>query len=417
MLCINRASAATCTYAQFQNAAGSCVDCRKTYPGCRSCDINGCLSWVEGMFNVADSYLCVESWDIAIIPSTDTDQSPYFTDSYSRKCQRWGQECTNWLDDVGCTDVLRDTAETDASSYLNTIINSKKQAVKCSTQFADCELCTSSEWTYCSAKMLSGGSCTDAWTDSNCRYWNADKDVCTHCKAGYLLSSGSCVMETCTVSNCIDCTSPGGSDCNAWNEGYFLDTGPACTSCPSNWLKWGGVSSCDVCSSGYILSQDGTSCISECDSTQFIQVTRLATPVGSVLEKKQCVNWDTTCEECINGNGGNQCTKWALGKYLSVVDTSTLQGTCETKAAYSSNDDIYVYVSSTDLGSPCKYININFRFGNSCESRARSNGCYIKSKGICCPVQHKVRWLIFSSPHSDVQVKCTSYNVGANTTC
>ena len=52
----------------------------------------------------------MESWDIVTITSY-TEKSKFFADPFTRKCQKWGENWENWIDDYGCSSC--------ASSNLN----------------------------------------------------------------------------------------------------------------------------------------------------------------------------------------------------------------------------------------------------------------------------------------------------------
>ena len=230
---------------------------------------------------------------------------------------------------------------------LSLILTQRNNELTCSSTFTSCDLCTTIEWTLWKGKLLTGGAWTDSCTDTNCMYCNSDKAVCTHCNNGYVLTGGNWVEETCLVTNCNDCADSTATDCIKCDVGYFLSGSTTCTTCLNNWLDCSAGTTCNTCSPGYVLSQDGSSCLTEWPAGEYVTVTRLANPIGTALEKQQCQKCHTSCKECINASGVNQCTKCALGKYLAVQDSTTLQGTCNDKAAYSSNDDIYIYVSNS----------------------------------------------------------------------
>jgi hypothetical protein len=140
------------------------------------------------------------------------------------------------MDDVGCTTCTTDTAETDATSYLEVITNDKQVCTECSVMFLDCTLCTDTECTSCESKLLDTGVCTDSCDDANCRTCNADKSTCEHCANGYVLTGGSCVQQTCTVGNCDDCTS-NAAECDTCMETYFLSSSTVCTTCIGNCIS------------------------------------------------------------------------------------------------------------------------------------------------------------------------------------
>ena len=226
--------------------------CYALFPGCHTCDINAWSSCVEGLYFVQDQKVWVESWANVIIPSTSVDQSKYFADNYARTWEKWGSDCSNWIDDFGWTNVLKDSSSSDSTSYSKSITNSKLQSTLWSSTYSSCKLWTSSAWTFCSGKLLSSGACSTAWTDTHCRYWNADKAVCTLWADGYVLSSGSWVAKTWTVANWNDWTSSGATTWTTCKEGY-LNGGTTCTTWVSNCLQWSSSTTCDLWKPGYIL--------------------------------------------------------------------------------------------------------------------------------------------------------------------
>lgn len=147
----------------------------------------------------------------------------YFTDHFERKCISCGADCANCLDNVGCTACAADSGATDAPGLIDVIANDKQQCAECSVAYSDCALCDGSECTSCIGKQLDTGACTDDCDDGNCRVCNADKATCEHCADGFVLTTGACVAQTCTIENCNDCTS-NFAECDVCREGFFLSS-------------------------------------------------------------------------------------------------------------------------------------------------------------------------------------------------
>ena len=336
-----------CLFNQYLDSNSVCQYWYTAFPGWNTWTSSIWTSCSEGLYFVVDQSLWVESWAIVVIPSTNTDQSPYFADDFARQWIKWGTDWGNCINNYGCTNILKDSSSSDATSYLATITNSKLQSTLWSNLFASWKLWTSSAWTLCSAKLLSSGSCSTAWSDTNWRYCNADKTVWTLWANGYVLSSGSCVAKTWAVSNCNDCTSSSATTWTTCKEGY-LNGGTTCTAWISNWLQWSSSTTCNLCQPGYILASDGNSWVSSCSSGQFIQVTKLASPYGSAVDNRKWVAWDSSCESWINNNAATSWTRWSLGKFLIVTDSTQISGTWVAKTTYSSTSDFVIYVSNSD---------------------------------------------------------------------
>lgn len=334
-----------CLFNQYLDT--TCKYCYTLFPGWNTWDMTAWNSCSEGMYFVVDQKLWVESWANVIIPSTSSDQSRYYKDDFTRQWIKCGADWANWIDNFGCTSLMKDSSSSDATSYMATTTNSKQQSALWSNKFTSWKMWTSSAWTSCSAKLLSSGACSTAWTDTNWRYWNANNAVWTLCANGYVLSSGSWVAKTCTVTNCNDCTSSSATTCAQCKEGY-LNGGTTCTAWVSNCLQWSSATTWDLWKPGYILASDGNSWVSACSSGQFIQVTKLASPYGDAVDNRRWVAWDSSCSTWINTNAASSCTSWSLGKFLTVSDSTQITGTCTTKAAYSSTSDIVIYVSNLD---------------------------------------------------------------------
>ena len=70
----------------------------------------------------------MERWDLVIIPSTDTDQSRYFTDTFNRMWYRWGPDWAKWFDNVGCVNIINDETSSDAMLILVSVWTTEFQA-------------------------------------------------------------------------------------------------------------------------------------------------------------------------------------------------------------------------------------------------------------------------------------------------
>ena len=126
-------------FVQFANAAcafdnlelsGTCYPCNTIVPAWQQCDYNGCLSCSEGLYLVVDKQVWVESWDLAIIPSTDANQSKYFARRNSRKWYRCGVEWANCFDELGWTDIFQDPTLTDSTSMLVSVGDGNAKTAK-----------------------------------------------------------------------------------------------------------------------------------------------------------------------------------------------------------------------------------------------------------------------------------------------
>ncbi|CAI2387538.1 unnamed protein product [Moneuplotes crassus] len=319
---------------------GTCTKCYRVWPGCWTCDSTGCLSCQEAMFIAqGESKVCVTDCSFVTM-TTYTEKSKFFADSYRRKCYRCGENCSNCVDDVGC--VSCETGSSVFTSVIKTIDNGWQQCQDCSTVYPNCSTCTDTECTSCVGKELSAGSCGDDCAMSNCNDCNADKNTCNRCNEGFVLDSNTCVEETCLVSNCMDCASPSATDCIACKPGFVLSSSTVCDACPTNCLDCsGGVGTCDLCDSGFIISQDGSSCVSECESDQFVEVSNPSTKIGNVVEKKTCTTCHSSCENCVE-SGESGCTKCVINKYLDGL----YKGTCKDKGPLPDNEEIIFYVGN-----------------------------------------------------------------------
>jgi hypothetical protein len=332
---------------QRTNSTGGWSYCYTIYPGWQTWDSSGCLSCQEGMFYVDDQKHWVESCHNVIKDSTNSDQSDYFADTYARKCKRWGPDCTNWVDDIGWTSCQVENSVTDSTSIISVDSNDMQQCTQWSEAFANCNLWTSTECKSCSRALLAGGACTDPCDDSNCRSCSSDKAVWTHWDDGYVLVGAAWVSHACSVPNCNDCTTDPSTQCDVCKESYFSSSTTSCTSCLSNWLSCNDGTTCNLCQDGYMLTEDGASWVQSWAEDQYIEVTNLSILVRNLTVKRQCKSWEGTCEKWIGPNNSD-CTKWALSKFLNVVDSSLVTGTWASKAAYPTTDKMYIYVSNSD---------------------------------------------------------------------
>ena len=212
------------------------------------------------------------------------------------------------------------------------------------------------------------GTC-EACSDPNCLACDADKDVCTQCKAvGYYLAAS----KTCAacIANCDQCTD--GTECVTCKSGFYYDTvGKSCgTTCPSGYRPNGGVcqacttANCDTCptsasvctsckNSFFFYSPDST-CLSTCptrwreeSSTKVCQqctdsnCLTCPTAVGVCSSCKAgyykttsntCAPCNANCAQCTDGTSCIQCQS---GYIYHPVD-----GTCVTScpAGYRNNN-------------------------------------------------------------------------------
>lgn len=225
---------------------------------------------------------------------------------------------------------------------IKAIDNGKQQCQDCSTIYPNCSTCTDAECTSCVGKELSSGSCGDDWVVSNCNDCNADKSTWNRCNAGFVLESNTCVEEICTVSNCMDWASSSAIDCIAWKPGFVLSSSTEWAAWPENWLDCsGGVGTCNLWDSEFIISQDGSSWVSTWNSDQFVEVSDPSTKIGNVVEKKTWTSCHSSWEMCVE-SGDSGWTKWVINKYLDGL----YKGICKDKTPLPDNEEIIFYIGN-----------------------------------------------------------------------
>ena len=268
-------------FVQFANAAcafdnlelsGTCYPCNTIVPAWQQCDYNGCLSCSEGLYLVVDKQVWVESWDLAIIPSTDANQSKYFARRNSRKWYRCGVEWTNCFDELGWTDIIQDPTLTDSTSMLVSVGDGN---AKTSKLWSD----VITGW----KRWNSLGICT---LSSSRRLHYKDEytnlDIIKVDKISHKISEISKGdsdykdiyrnLNSCLTANWMTCA----SSTSIWdqcNSGYFLESSTKCTSCISNWLVWSNVSSCTQWNSNTFVKESSGAWISSWNSNEYVKIS------------------------------------------------------------------------------------------------------------------------------------------------
>jgi hypothetical protein len=299
---------------------------------------------MDGLYFVPDKNLCVYDCSYVIIDPSEADQSAYYLDSNSRQCLRWGDNCGLCKDDHGCLECIK--SDDASKSFYLSVTDGIGSWVDCDSSLNSCLLCSdSSTCTMKDSKVL---ATDEAWDDSNCRICETDKATCNSCKNGYVNTLGAWVLETCTVTNWMDCPNSVSADWDVWMKGYFLQTSTSCTNCSSNCATCSSASTCTLWNSGYILSTTGT-CISTCSDDEHTLIERIDPPQLDIFEKKYCQAsaWHSSCETWLNNDSAdNQCTSWVLGFYLNLIDDTKMTGTWDAKAAKSNSNEIIIFVSN-----------------------------------------------------------------------
>ena len=287
------------------------------YPAWNAWDSSGWTSWDEGLYAVVDKKVCVERWDLVIIPSTDTDQSRYFADTFNRMWYRWGPDWAKWLDNVGCVNIIKDETSTDAMSSLVTvgttgfqvssswfsILNNWKRCSNNST-------CTLWEFS-----QLANGSCGTKWTDSNWKF--CDNNSCWQTWSdGYILNNWKWISLGCAAKNWAYWTSPTSSTWSKWNKGYYINSSGVCVSCILNWSSWTSNNTWDVWDAGFALSSDGISWVKTCSINEYLSVSSLSPYIFGLTEKRKWMIWNITWSNWPNSNLAQNWLQWFKGKLM-----------------------------------------------------------------------------------------------------
>ena len=252
------------------NLLGTCYKWNTIVPACQQWDYNGWLSCSEGLYLVVDSQVWVESCDLAIISSTDTNQSKYFARRDSRMCYRCGIECANCVNELGWTDVFQDQSLTDSTSLLVSVNDGNAKTAKYWSEVI-------SGWTRWNSLGI--------WTQSSSRMLsnmdeNPEKSFESLLKLDNYLSKSSSTefnirnLSSWTVSN----WNTWATSTSVWdqcNTGYFIESSSTWTSWISNWDIWSNSVTCTKWNSKTFLQQSTGVCESSWGPSEYINISNL----------------------------------------------------------------------------------------------------------------------------------------------
>jgi len=262
---------------------------------CISCDNAGCIACIntgseEGKYYINNN-LCEPCGD----------SSKYYCDGITRfdktKCTASsGYVCVNGIktlcstavNDAKCEDCTTDSNGrpycTGCRSYM--FLNSNKKCQDCA--MGGCSSCINN--TYCTG--CDGGSLLNTTTHRcgiSCRtvnehcmhcYGDQTNNSCARCDSGYYVNPNNrkqCLSCT-SIPNCRQCTN---GICTVCNQGYFVNSSNNCQQCTiQNCAVCSSSSTCISCKSGFYLSEDKKSCLSDtsnfhCSDSNFVQIGNL----------------------------------------------------------------------------------------------------------------------------------------------
>ncbi len=151
-------------------------------------------------------------------------------------------------------------------------------------------------------------------------------------------NSITCKCESCTQSNCVNCSS-GASRCDKCSDGYGLQSNGTCSACNAPYISNGGNSACIKCDSGYKYQNENlkTQC-KECDTANGYfpnsdrkGCTQKTCTVGYRREGNSCTPCAGNTYQSNNSYSGTTCSSCGVNE-IAKADHSGCSSTCVNKS-------------------------------------------------------------------------------------
>lgn len=193
----------------------------------------------------------------------------YFDGTSCLQCTPYCSSCVNGTSCTNCTSPFIYTSSNGtcncdtANSYM--LNPTGTTCVLCSDYIPNCVTCT-----------ISPLACTDCADP----YYVDASNTCTQCPPGcpsctvptvcdVACLTGYTGVDCTTCSGCVACPGPTGiaycatctgATCDSCDVGYFMDTGPTCTLCPSGCITCSNLTSCGSCALPFIFVSPNCVC-------------------------------------------------------------------------------------------------------------------------------------------------------------
>jgi len=292
---------ATCEQGQYldTNYCG-CKDCSSKFSNCESCDNVSCLSCKSGKdgYYLKDGKCEKCTATVGGVYSDGKTCSGSCTTTEGSYCDENGtlRACTYKFSD-GCIACTKDACTKCGLYYFLKSGDCARCIPYCYTcsNTSECQVCAQN-YLYDSANK----TCVLALGDTyipNCSRFDKGQTIsnyfCSSCSKNYIMTNSGRGRNACstkcsdTIANCISCSSA--TQCYNCKAGYQLDSSKKCITCNvenCSSCTQGTTDTCEVCNSGYHLSDDNKSCIFNnnkfhCNDANFAQI--------QINGKKYCV--------------------------------------------------------------------------------------------------------------------------------
>ncbi|KAL7717778.1 Protein serine/threonine kinase [Entamoeba marina] len=282
-----------------------CIKCSLTFDNCELCNINSCLSCLNGV--LIDDGSCSINTDCLNIDYSIclscNDNGNWFN---GNECISCGDNCKNCINGycIECNDdyILQSDNNCIENEYPDNCITL--------SYYGTCQRCSNGYY-------LNNNLCYDCSNECTTCH---NLTYCFECNDGYMLNSNNeCVDISESNANCKTAIPGSSGGCAICNDGYYRNQ-TSCLSCISNCNKCNNGESCISCESNYFLLNDASECISYDDLTNCETKTQSGCTKcindGYYLNNQYCISCSDTTENCNTCNNNGECLTCQNGHIL-----------------------------------------------------------------------------------------------------
>ncbi|KAL4512337.1 hypothetical protein ABPG72_005339 [Tetrahymena utriculariae] len=354
----------------------NCISCQTNNQSCDICksnyvfdlQSNQCLQKCpENSFVQKDSnqrYFCQQCIQNCQQCSNSTEcqqckPSFYVDKSNNNTCSQCIENCIN------CNSNSNSCDQCQLNYYFIPKLN--KCIQQCPLQYFDS--IDTSERLVCQQCINNCDSCKNSSQCEKCSesfYLRLDTYQCVNkCPYGYSLKGTSCIK---CISNCQTCSDM--NSCEQCRQGYYLNSDKQCVSCQVNNCDVCQDTSnqCQVCSLGFILSLNQSSCIKQCPDGQFSQQSN-----GNLI----CSKCSQNCSLCIDNTQCNKCQQGFTLINKQCVQCNVQQcSQCENSVQLCDQCSQSLYLNSNQLKcvSQCQadeYLDSTLKMCKKCHQNCK----------------------------------------------
>ncbi|EAS02680.2 transmembrane protein, putative (macronuclear) [Tetrahymena thermophila SB210] len=299
---LNSQGQCVCQDTKVLNSQNSCISCSSIIQNCSTCSSTTSCSSCSSPYKLMSNNQCAQC-----------GSSQYYLTS-QKTCQNCPVNCSACNDDTAlCTGNCLNNYRLDTTTSQCVCNNDRalfnNKCTSCSSLYANCTQCNSSQCTACNAPYV--------LTPSGCQLCPSDST--------YISSNSSCSKCNSLIKNCLSCSSTttctacytqpfklssDGSSCNCPDGNYLVPasqsgTNDQCIPCinfDQNCVKCSGNNLCTLCANTYFYDSSLQKC-RQCNKNEYYNYI----PSNNIQACINCNQLDPNCSSCSNSSTCTQC--------------------------------------------------------------------------------------------------------------